>query len=264
MQHRLFFVKIIKLLQKYGNPLKELVLKCKLILYLYRLDDELDVVGSPINSPRSSHNDSGSESSCSESMTIQRLPSNTTNDYPSPNISVGPPIHPGPHLLPYLYPASAAAAAAAAAAASLYSAAAVAAANNNDFFSNVPTSASNLLLNAQLALAASNQQHQQHLFFPGANVSAHQPMEAAAHYLYTQPNFFKNSVRFSPYSLPSAFDAISAHKIKERHCSTPPHNSQPTTPTTMVTTPASSTSSTTPSSELKNIENMVNGLDEKS
>ncbi|XP_067015620.2 optomotor-blind protein [Anabrus simplex] len=25
-------------------------------------------------------------------------------DYPSPNISVGPPIHPPPHLLPYLYP----------------------------------------------------------------------------------------------------------------------------------------------------------------
>lgn len=26
------------------------------------------------------------------------------SDYPSPNISVGPPIHPPPHLLPYLYP----------------------------------------------------------------------------------------------------------------------------------------------------------------
>ncbi|XP_046682693.1 optomotor-blind protein-like isoform X4 [Homalodisca vitripennis] len=27
-----------------------------------------------------------------------------SSDYPSPNISVGPPIHPPPHLLPYLYP----------------------------------------------------------------------------------------------------------------------------------------------------------------
>lgn len=26
------------------------------------------------------------------------------SDYPAPNISVGPPIHPPPHLLPYLYP----------------------------------------------------------------------------------------------------------------------------------------------------------------
>ncbi|XP_023716637.1 optomotor-blind protein isoform X4 [Cryptotermes secundus] len=28
----------------------------------------------------------------------------TSSDYPSPNISVGPPIHPPPHILPYLYP----------------------------------------------------------------------------------------------------------------------------------------------------------------
>ncbi|XP_059479255.1 optomotor-blind protein-like isoform X3 [Neocloeon triangulifer] len=32
------------------------------------------------------------------------LPGTSSSDYPSPNISVGPPIHPSPHLLPYLYP----------------------------------------------------------------------------------------------------------------------------------------------------------------
>lgn len=60
----------------------------------------------------------GSDSSCSESVggstgAFRPTPNspkdanNTTSStasYPSPNISVGPPIHPGPHLLPYLYP----------------------------------------------------------------------------------------------------------------------------------------------------------------
>lgn len=61
----------------------------------------------------------GSDSSCSESVggstgafrptpnspkDANNTTSNSTASYPSPNISVGPPIHPGPHLLPYLYP----------------------------------------------------------------------------------------------------------------------------------------------------------------
>lgn len=60
----------------------------------------------------------GSDSSCSESVggstgafrptaNSPKDANNTTSSsasYPSPNISVGPPIHPPPHLLPYLYP----------------------------------------------------------------------------------------------------------------------------------------------------------------
>ncbi|CAO1436950.1 unnamed protein product [Diamesa serratosioi] len=97
--------------------------------------------------------------------------------YPSPNISVGPPIQPPPHLLPYLYPHG------------IYPPPPLSLLHN-------PAMNPGLFLNAQLALAA------QHPALFG-------------HYsgqLPTSPlhNLHK-AHRFSPYSLPglgSAFDAV--------------------------------------------------------
>lgn len=148
----------------------------------------------------------GSDSSCSESVggstggvgfrptssgspTSSSLRSPPTNPYQSSHLSAGPPIHPPPHLLPYLYPHG------------LYpppshmsmlhnQAAAAAAAMNHPGFNP------GLLFNAQLALAA------QHPALFG-HYSGHSPASPL--------NALKNH-RFSPYSLPSglgsAFDAV--------------------------------------------------------
>jgi len=54
-----------------------------------------------------SSSESGSTAQASftkPSPSKEPLAGTSSTDYPSPNISVGPPIHPSPHLLPYLYP----------------------------------------------------------------------------------------------------------------------------------------------------------------
>ncbi|XP_065336977.1 optomotor-blind protein isoform X2 [Cloeon dipterum] len=51
-----------------------------------------------------SSSESGSTALAKPSPSKDPLPGTSSSDYPSPNISVGPPIHPSPHLLPYLYP----------------------------------------------------------------------------------------------------------------------------------------------------------------
>lgn len=140
----------------------------------------------------------GSDSSCSESVggstggafrptsgSPKEGHNSAATSYPSPNISVGPPIHPPPHLLPYLYPHG------------LYpppplsllhNPAAAAAMN--------PGLNPGLLFNAQLALAA------QHPALFG-HYSAHPP---------SSPLQGLKAHRFSPYSLAgslgSAFDAV--------------------------------------------------------
>ncbi|XP_055374931.1 optomotor-blind protein-like [Condylostylus longicornis] len=149
----------------------------------------------------------GSDSSCSESVagstggafrpTSSGSPkdgpnSAGTSSYPAPNISVGPPIHPPPHLLPYLYPHG------------LYPSPhhlsllhnpAAAAAMN-------PGLNPGLFLNAQLALAA------QHPALFG-HYSGHSPAAAA---VAASPLSGLKNHRFSPYNLPgslgSAFDAV--------------------------------------------------------
>ncbi|KAM7346478.1 T-box transcription factor bifid isoform 5-T12 [Cochliomyia hominivorax] len=224
----------------------------------------------------------GSDSSCSESVggstggafrpTSSGSPKEGaagltgTGSYPSPNISVGPPIQPSPHLLPYLYPHG------------LYpphhlgllhNPAAAAAMN--------PTGLNpGLLFNAQLALAA------QHPALFG-HYSGHTP---------TSPLQGLKGHRFSPYSLPgslgSAFDAVTPgsnanragaegpaamcsgsggleHGPRSLSSSPRPRassHSPPTRPISMSpTTPPSLLKRTNSPSELKSIENMVNGLE---
>lgn len=245
----------------------------------------------------------GSDSSCSESVGGStgafRPTPNSPKDgqhtapgsasYPAPNISVGPPIHPPPHLLPYLYPPG------------LYpphhlsllhNPAAAAAMNHQNLNFN--------LFNAQLALAA------QHPAFFGhySGHSAVSPLHAlknnngnansntAAPGGGSLPSVSSNN-RFAPYNLPSgfgsaltgsAFDAVlpskttprslssSPRPIRNHHQSPPLNSSQQTqrpisvSPTVVVSTPPPSHETTPKSmrnspSELKSIEKMVNGLD---
>lgn len=204
----------------------------------------------------------GSDSSCSESVggstggafrptsgSPKDGPQSAGTSYPSPNISVGPPIHPPPHLLPYLYPHG------------LYppphmsllhNQAAAAAMNHPGFNPG-------LLFNAQLALAA------QHPALFG-HYSGHSPSSPL--------NALKNH-RFSPYSLPSglgsAFDAVTpgsnsggprslSSSPRPRATSSSPPNRpisvSPSPPAQLVSKPSSNSPS-----ELKSIEKMVNGLD---
>lgn len=237
----------------------------------------------------------GSDSSCSESIggstggafrpTSSGSPKEGTTglnapgagSYPAPNISVGPPIHPSPHLLPYLYPHG------------LYPPPPLSLLHN-------PAAAAamnpGLLFNAQLALAA------QHPALFG-HYSGHSPVS---------PLQGLKGHRFSPYSLPgslgSAFDAVTPGSNNSNRVgsvsrgptsdgpgmsggtgssiagengprslsSSPRHhrassNSPPTRPISMSpTTPPSLLKSshqprTNSPSELKSIEKMVNGLE---
>ncbi|XP_037049990.1 optomotor-blind protein isoform X7 [Bradysia coprophila] len=210
----------------------------------------------------------GSDSSCSESVGGStsgafRPTSGSPKDpsapggtsYPSPNISVGPPIHPPPHLLPYLYPHG------------LYPPphmsllhnSAAAAAMNPGFNPG-------LLFNAQLALAA------QHPALFG-HYSGHSP---------TSPLNALKGHRFSPYSLPSgfgsAFDAVtpgsnsggprslSSSPRPRATSSSPPNRPISVSPSPMnvtTTAPLKKSMCNSPS-ELKSIEKMVNGLDVQS
>lgn len=204
----------------------------------------------------------GSDSSCSESVGGStggafRPTSGSPKDgpqgaYPSPNISVGPPIHPPPHLLPYLYPHG------------LYppphmsllhNSAAAAAMNHPGFNPG-------LLFNAQLALAA------QHPALFG-HYSGHSPSSPL--------NALKNH-RFSPYSLPSglgsAFDAVtpgsnsggprslSSSPRPRASSSSPPNRPISVSPSSPapILSQSGKPASNSPS-ELKSIEKMVNGLD---
>lgn len=211
----------------------------------------------------------GSDSSCSESVggstggafrptsgSPKDGPTSGNGTYPSPNISVGPPIHPPPHLLPYLYPHG------------LYpphhlsllhNPAAAAAMNHPGFNPG-------LLFNAQLALAA------QHPALFG-HYSGHTP---------ASPLHALKGHRFSPYSLPSglgsAFDAVTpgSNSGGPRSLSSSPRprpsSSSPTVNRPISVSPTPPTTAINPCtlsikppinspSELKSIEKMVNGLD---
>lgn len=203
---------------------------------------------------------------------------------------MGPPIHPSPHLLPYLYPHS------------LYSPGSTAThplLNPSAMSGLFSTHPSSLLFNAQLqALAASAaisnqqsaaffayQQHQQSLKHQHSNLSLH---------------------RYSPYNLSnhlltsslSAFEQVTPHNnnnskasIRELNNKSPPRTRTPSPQSRQTASPSSNnnvhspkrspprkspsplsisrkqspspTHSTTASSvnELKSIEKMVNGLD---
>lgn len=235
----------------------------------------------------------GSDSNCSDSVgggsgaafrpagspKESGVSSNTGPSYPSPNISVGPPIHPPPHLLPYLYPHG------------LYPPPPLSLLHNPAAAMN-PGLNPGLFLNAQLALAA------QHPALFG-HYSAHSS---------TSPLHNLKSHRFSPYSLTaglgSAFDAVtpgsnsggprslsssppsSNHHLRAASNSPPPNRPLSVSPTppaqTQTQRPHSQHSAFTPMvpsnnnnntinnksttaksspNELKNMEKMINGLD---
>ncbi|XP_070144441.1 optomotor-blind protein isoform X3 [Drosophila kikkawai] len=192
--------------------------------------------------------------------------------YPSPNISVGPPIHPSPHLLPYLYPHG------------LYPPPHLGLLHNPAAAAAMSPAGLNpgLLFNAQLALAA---QHPA-LFGHAYAAAGHTPVS---------PLQGLKSHRFSPYSLPgslgSAFDAVTpgsnanrtgeggppGQGMEPRSLSSSPRprpasHSPPTRPISMSpTTPPSlmkqqqqqrgAAQSQNSPSELKSMEKMVNGLE---
>uniref|UniRef100_A0A0K8TGN4 T-box transcription factor TBX3 n=1 Tax=Lygus hesperus TaxID=30085 RepID=A0A0K8TGN4_LYGHE len=213
--------------------------------------------------------DSEAESSCeSESGPGFRPPSpqdqgagpsgshHGAGEYPSPNISVGPPIHPAPHLLPYLLPYSPAA--------GLYHGAGA----HPVLAPGPPLSslfsghhASSLLFNAQLALAA---QHPAFFGQAAAAYTAGLSPHHTSHSLKAAASLSSGLHRFSPYSLPppslvggspigSAFETVTP---ASGACSPKPPTPPPTTPS-----PPKTESST--ASELKSIEKMVNGLEVK-
>ncbi|XP_044740681.1 optomotor-blind protein-like isoform X2 [Chrysoperla carnea] len=259
------------------------------------------------------HDDSerdGSDSSCSESFTgsstafrpggstsptkdSSTLPGPSTNnhggspgEYPSPNISVGPPIHPPPHLLPYLYPPG------------LYPGSTAGPPFGPPlslFTGHAPGMNPSLLFNAQLALAAQHPalfSHYSNLAHPhGHHLSPTSPLSQ-----------LKGGHRFTPYTLPnsggggshlvgsspigSAFETVtpSSHrslsnspsgKLRQNSISPPirPSTTSPTPPqessSILTTSPAGvgatnvTTTTNSSPSDLKNIEKMVNGLDVK-
>lgn len=217
---------------------------------------------------RLGHDDSASESSCPESPRSTAFrpagssspkdgvpgPSNPTGEYPSPNISVGPPIHPPPHLLPYLYPPG------------LYPGASPPFGPPLGLLHNPGVNPS-LLFNAQLALAAQHPalfSHYSHLAHSPHSLN---PNSALHHQL-------KGGHRFAPYTLPnntvgssplgSAFETVTPGS--QRSLSNSPAGkgtqeslSPPLRPGS--TSPKPETASSP--SDLKNIEKMVNGLDVK-
>lgn len=212
------------------------------------MDDEdklLDVVGPDTPHPahhrdhsrerddRTSERD-GSESSGSESGGVSGGPG---SEGPRPDVSVGPPVlH--PPLLPYFYPPVP----------GLYPGPGpLIPPNPLGLHSGVTPS---MLLNAQLALAAS--QH------PALFAHYPHPLSSPLHQL--------KGHRFAPYTLPapshgSAFETVTPGSRTLSPRSPPPR------PSTGSPTPGSGVSLTSKTGisagELKSIENMVNGLQER-
>lgn len=242
------------------------------------------------NQPGDDSERDGSDSSCSESVggsTGAFRPTanspkdgggggnaaNSSASYPAPNISVGPPIHPPPHLLPYLYPhgiypphhLSL-----------LHNPAAAAAMNPNLNF--------NHLFNAQFAqaLAANPFLHGHY----GSMPPGLQHLKANNNSIGAMQSSSANN-RFAPYNLPSsgpsAFEPPTktvrslSSSPRHHHQTSPIHGAQrpiSVSPTVVVSTPppqmsamgATHDSQTSNShqhspSELRSIEKMVNGLD---
>lgn len=225
------------------------------------------------------HDDSGSESSCSESPGSTAFkprpsspkdgpgPSNPSGEYPSPNISVGPPIHPPPHLLPYLYPPG------------MYPGS-----GGPPFgpplslFAGAHGHSMNpsLLFNAQLALAAQHPalfSHYSNLAHPNPHGHHLSPTSATS----ALHSHLKGGHRFAPYTLPnagvglsplgSAFETVTPGSHATRSLSNSPSSgrvrsgslSPPARPSTESPKPETAASP----SDLKSIEKMVNGLDVK-
>lgn len=174
----------------------------------------------------------GSDSNCSDNVSSvgafrptgagspkESSKNNTNSSYPSPNISVGPPIQPPPHLLPYLYPHG------------IYNPVAPPLSLLHN-----PAMNPGLFLNAQLALAA------QHPALFG-HYSGHSP---------SSPLHNLKSHRFSPYSLPglhqgSAFDAVTPGQSNSNSIG-PPERSLSSSPPALSTSSQHNLNASSPTS----------------
>ncbi|KAJ8679109.1 hypothetical protein QAD02_014896 [Eretmocerus hayati] len=239
-----------------GGPCSPEKRRCSNSANDYLDDDDklLDVVGPDTPHPvhRRSHSrdrdDHGSDSSGSESgggghSTLGHSHhGSSSGDGPRPDVSVGPPLH--PPLLPYLYPPVP----------GLYPGHAAHLMPPGGLAGLHGAVTPGMLFNAQLALAASQ----------------HPALFAAAHYPHplASPLHQLKGHRFAPYSLPpshapshgSAFETVTPGSR-----STLSPRSPPPRPPTGSPTPGSGASSIAASAtgELKSIENMVNGLQDK-
>ncbi|XP_077260967.1 T-box transcription factor bifid isoform X4 [Temnothorax americanus] len=181
---------------------------------------------------RTSERGEGSESSGSESG---GGPGPTGSEGPRPDVSVGPPLH--PPLLPYLYPPVP----------GLYP-------GPGPLIPPTPLGlhggvTPGMLFNAQLALAA---QH------PALFAHYPHPLASPLHQL--------KGHRFAPYTLPAPSHGSAFETVTPGSRTLSPRSPPPRPPTDSPTpTGGGALTSTTPSSagELKSIENMVNGLQEK-
>lgn len=212
------------------------------------LDDEdklLDVVGPDTPHPahhqrerehsrerddRTSERGEGSESSGSESG---GGPGPTGSEGPRPDVSVGPPLH--PPLLPYLYPPVP----------GLYP-------GPGPLIPPSPLGihggvTPGMLFNAQLALAAS--QH------PALFAHYPHPLASPLHQL--------KGHRFAPYTLPAPSHGSAFETVTPGSRTLSPRSPPPRPPTSSPTPTAGLTSGGSSAGELKSIENMVNGLQEK-
>lgn len=215
------------------------------------MDDEdklLDVVGPDTPHPahhhrerehsrerddRTSERGEGSESSGSESG---GGPGPTGSEGPRPDVSVGPPLH--PPLLPYLYPPVP----------GLYPGPGPLIPPTHLGLHGGVTPG--MLFNAQLALAAS--QH------PALFAHYPHPLASPLHQL--------KGHRFAPYTLPAPSHGSAFETVTPGSRTLSPRSPPPRPPTGSPTpTGGNALTSTTSSSagELKSIENMVNGLQEK-
>ncbi|XP_055692362.1 optomotor-blind protein isoform X2 [Lutzomyia longipalpis] len=238
----------------------------------------------------------GSDSNCSDSGNVGAFTRPQTSEspqddataknsttYPSPNISLGPPLHQSPHLLPYLYPTG------------LYPPPPMSLLHTPASAIN-PTLNPSLLFNAQLALAA-----QHPALFGHYSTAGHTPPSTSA-ITATSSSALHGLTkhRFAPYNLPglgSAFDAVtptSSISGGQRSLSSSPRPRPSSISPPMRPLSASSTSSKThtiqvtdapsttppapvsktpvpsittpppppPTSGLKSIEKMVDGLEQ--
>ncbi|XP_050434593.1 optomotor-blind protein-like isoform X2 [Adelges cooleyi] len=209
--------------------------------------------------------DSEQESSCSESGRDRMNspsdkesagpsgPAHSPGDYPSPNVSFGPPIPPSPHLLPYLYPG-------------MYPGAA---GLGGPLCPSALSPTTNLLFNAQLALAA---HHPGSLF-----TQAYLQGAAAGGHPFKMTGGLSGLGRFHPYhlglhhnpaSVGSAFETVTPGRCSSAGSTPPPAPLDLQSPTNgRQKSPTPDRQRPQPAnplpaaSELKSIEKMVNGLD---
>ncbi|XP_043482470.1 optomotor-blind protein-like isoform X1 [Leptopilina heterotoma] len=178
---------------------------------------------------RNSERGEGSESSGSESGGT--MGQAAASEGPRPDVSVGPPLH--PPLLPYLYPPVP----------GLYPGPGHLIPPNPLGLHGGVTPG--MILNAQLALAAS---HHPALF-------AHYPHPLAS------PLHQLKGHRFAPYTLPASSHGSAFETVTPGSRTLSPRSPPPRPPTRSPTPGSGSLVSAT--GELKSIENMVNGLQEK-